>query len=387
MRIICSKNDLLDGISTVQKAVTGKTTLPILEGILINAKKGQLLLTATDLDLGIETRIPCEIFREGSVVLNSRLFGEIIRKLPDTEVEIQVDGSNKAAILCGKSKFNLVGQDPGEYPELPSINENTMYSIPQDLLKDMIRQTIFAAAQDETRPILTGVLFEVKDGVLSMVALDAYRLALRRSHIGSQSTISSVIPGKTLNEVGKILMPSEEEVAITFTSNHILFTINGTRVISRLLDGEFINYRQIIPEEYKLRVKVNSRELLDSIERASLLAKEGKTNLIKMDIKEGLMVITSNSHLGNVYEEVPVSTEGGELQIAFNSKYFIDVLKIIDVEDVYLELSSSVSPCLVKTEDGNDYTYLILPVRQSLTKNKPVAYGLILMHIFMLLWK
>jgi DNA polymerase-3 subunit beta len=279
------------------------------------------------------------------------------------EVEIQVDGSYNTAILCGKSKFNLVGQDPGEYPELPSISENSMYSIPQDLLKNMIRQTIFAAAQDETRPMLTGVLIEVKDGVLSMVALDAYRLALRRSHIDSQSTISAVIPGKTLNEVGKILMSSEEEAAITFTTNHILFTIDRTRVISRLLDGEFINYRQIIPEEYKLRVKVNSRELLDSIERASLLAKEGKTNLIKMDVKDGLMAITSNSQLGNVYEEVPVSIEGGELQIAFNSKYFIDVLKIIDVEEVYLELSSSVSPCLVKTGDRNDYTYLILPVR------------------------
>ena len=238
-----------------------------------------------------------------------------------------------------------------------------MYKIPQDLLKNMIRQTIFATAQDETRPILTGVLFEVKDGVLSMVALDAYRLALRKSNVDLSSNISAVIPGKTLNEVGKILDSSNEEVEITFTPNHILFKVENTRVISRLLEGEFINYRQIIPEEYKLRVKANSKMLLDSIERASLLAKEGKTNLIKMNITNDNMIITSNSQFGNVHEEVPIVLEGNELQIAFNSKYFIDALKIIDEEEVYLEFSSSVSPCLVKTIESEDYVYLILPVR------------------------
>lgn len=279
------------------------------------------------------------------------------------EIEIEVDGSYKATIICGNSKFNIVGQNPQEYPELPNINENAMYKIPQDLLKNMIRQTIFAAAQDETRPILTGLLFEVKDGILSMVALDAYRLALRRSKIGNSTDISAVIPGKVLNEVGKILMPTDEEVHITFTPNHILFAIGETKVISRLLQGEFMNYRQIIPEEYKLRISVNTKMLLDSIERASLLAKEGKTNLIKMDIGDNRIVITSNSQLGNVYEEVPVNNAVTPLQIAFNSKYIIDVLKVIDTEEIYMEFSSSVSPCIIKTEDGEDYTYLVLPVR------------------------
>lgn len=363
MKFISSKIDLLNGISTVQKAVTGKTTLPILEGILINCKNGKLTLTATDLDLGIETRIDCTAISDGSVVLNARLFGEIVRKLPDMDIEIEVDGTYNTTIICGKSKFNLVGQNPDEYPELPVINENAMYNLPQDLFRNMIRQVIFATAQDETRPILTGVLFEVKDGILSMVALDAYRLALRRSRVGLQSNISAVIPGKTLNEVSKIITSSDDDLSITFTPNHILFTIGSTRVISRLLEGEFINYRQIIPEEYKIKVKVDTRMLQDSIERASLLAKEGKTNLIKMDISDNLMVITSNSQLGNVYEEVPVELEGGDIQIAFNSKYFLDVLKILDVEEVNLELSSSVSPCVLKTADDDSYVYLVLPVR------------------------
>ena len=363
MLFICSKSELMEGISTVQKAVTGKTTLPILEGILITTNNGELILTATDLDLGIQTRVSCNIIETGCVVLNSRLFGEIIRKLPDMDIRIEVDGSYNASIVCDKSKFNLVGYSPDEYPELPSINENILYKLPQDLLKNMIRQTIFATAQDETRPILTGVLFEVSSGVLTMVALDAYRLSLRRSNINVNDNISAVIPGKTLSEVGKILLASNDDVSITFTANHILFSIGRTKVISRLLDGEFINYKQIIPEEYKLRIRVNTKLLLDSIERASLLAREGKTNLITMDIKEDYMVITSNSQLGNVHEEVSIFSEGIGIQIRFNSKYFIDVLKIVDVDEVYLEFSSSVSPCLLKTTESNDYTYLVLPVR------------------------
>lgn len=363
MKFSCSRNNLMEGISTVQKAVTGKTTLPILDGILIVAQNGELTLTATDLDLGIQTKVECNVIKEGSVVLDSRLFGEIIRKLPDLDIEIEIDDKNNASIVCGKSFFNLIGQSSEEYPELPSIDESMVYNISQNLFKGMIRQTIFATAQDETRPILTGVLFEVKSGTLNMVALDAYRLALRRSNVNIASDISVVIPGKTLSEVGKILNDTDDELSITFAKNHILFTIGDTKVISRLLQGEFINYSQIIPEEYKLRVKVNTKMLLDSIERASLLAKEGNVNLITMDIRDEYMIITSNSQFGNVQEEVPIVLEGEGIQIRFNSKYFIDVLKVIDVEEVYLEFSSSVSPCLLKTSEDGDYVYLVLPVR------------------------
>ncbi|KPU42956.1 DNA polymerase III subunit beta [Oxobacter pfennigii] len=363
MKLRCSKGELLEGISTVQKAVTGRTTLPILEGILITCYNDRLTLTATDLDLGIETQVNCEIISKGSVVLNSRLLGDIVRRLPDMDIEIEVDSLYNTTISCGNSKFNIIGQNPDEYPELPVINENILYRIPQDLLKNMIRQTIFAAAQDETRPILTGVLFEVRNSVLTMVALDAYRLALRRANLGNADDITAVIPGKTLGEVGKILAQTDDDIAITFTPNHILFTINNTRVISRLLDGEFMNYRQIIPEEFKTKVKVNTKLLLDSIERASLLAKEGKTNLIKMEIGNDEIIITSNSQLGNVHEQVGIEFEGSDIKIAFNSKYFIDVLKIIDTDEIYLELSSSVSPCILKTEDWESHTYLILPVR------------------------
>jgi DNA polymerase-3 subunit beta len=362
MWFTCEKNILQEAINTVQKATSSKTTYPILEGILIKAVDDKIILTATDLDLGIETYVNADVHQNGSIVLNSKLFGEFVRKLPNEDITLKIENNN-VYITCEKSEFVIVGNNPSEFPQLPSINENSMYEISQDILRNMIKQTIFAIAQDETRPILTGVLFEVKDGILSFVALDGYRLALKSCEIGNKNNISAVIPGKTLNEISKILEPSEEIVKITFTPNHILFNLGNTKIISRLLDGEFINYRQIIPDEYRLRVRANVGALMDSIERASLLAREGRTNLITFDIKEDKLAITSNSQMGKVYEEVKILLEGEELKIRFNARYFLDVLRGIDSEEVYLEFSANVSPCIIKKCDDNDYIYLVLPVR------------------------
>jgi len=320
MKFYCEKDIIQNAINTVQKATSTKTTYPILEGILINAKDNTLKFTATDLDLGIETYINANVVEEGSIVVKSSLFGEIIRKLPNDTVMIETNGNN-IIIKCQKSEFMLVGNNYEDFPKLPTINENSMYEISQDVLKNMIRQTIFA------------------------------------------TNISAVIPGKTLNEISKILEVSDEKVKITFTPNHILFNLGNTKIISRLLDGEFINYRQIIPDEYNLRAKVKTNELLDSIERASLLAREGKTNLIKFNILDKQIIVTSNSQMGKVNEEVEIELEGQGIKIAFNSKYFIDVLRTIDSEEIYLEFSTSVSPCLVKKVGSNDYIYLVLPVR------------------------
>lgn len=358
----CEKNILQDAIDTVQKASSNKTTYPILEGILIKASDGKVVFTATDLDLGIETTIAANIKENGSIVLNSRLLGEFIRKLPNETITLKLENNN-VYITCKKSEFTILGSNADEFPALPTINENTMYEISQDILRNMIRQTLFAIAQDETRPILTGVLFEVKEGKLSFVALDGFRLSLKSYNIDNDSNISAVIPGKTLSEIVKILEVKNEPVKITFTTNHILFNLGETKIISSLLQGDFINYKQIIPGEYRLKVKANKNELMESIERASLLAREGKTNLIKFEINDNKMAITSNSQMGKVYEEVNIELEGDGLKIQFNSRYFMDVLRIIDSEDVFLEFSTSVSPCLIKKVDQDDYLYLVLPVR------------------------
>lgn len=363
MKFTCEKSKLQEGISTAQKAVTGKTTMPILNGILIKTHKNELVLTGSDIDLSIETKINAEIIEEGSLVIDARLFGEIIRKLPNDTIHINTIENNSIEILCQKSRFTLIHMNSEDFPELPNINENMIFSIPQKILRNMIRGTIFATAQDDTRPILTGVLFEIKNNKLNLVALDGYRLALKSEELETDNTISAVIPGKTLNEVSKILEDEDENVNITFTPNHILFSLEDTKIISRLLEGEFIKYNSIIPEEYSSKVIAKRLELLNCIERASLMAKEGNTNLVKFNIQDENIIITSNSQLGMVREEMNAILQGESLQIAFNSKYLIDVLKIIDEDEIIMELSSSVSPCVMKNKDINNCTYLVLPVR------------------------
>jgi len=363
MKFKCGKSILQEAISTVQKAVTGKSTMAILEGILIIAKNNELTLIGSDIDLSIETKVNAEIIEEGSMVVDGKLFGDLIKKLPNDDVEITTQENSSIEIVCQKSRATLIHMNAEDFPSLPKINENMILSVSQKILKNMIRGTIFAAAQDETRPILTGVLFEIKNRNLNLVALDGLRVALRSENVDNDNTISAVIPAKTLSEVAKILEEGEDTVNITFTSNHILFNLGETKIISRLLEGEFIKYESIIPDEYNLRIVVKRDEMLDCIERASLMAKEGNTNLVKLDIQEDTMVITSNSQLGKSREELNVIMQGQGLQIAFNSKYLIDVLKIMEEDEVVMEFSSSVSPCVVKNKEVNNCTYLVLPVR------------------------
>jgi len=367
MKIILQQRDLKESINIVQRGVSTKTTLPILKGILLEAKDGLLTLTGNDLDIGIENKIQCNVVEEGSVVVPSRLFGEIIRKLPDGEVSITVDSNNNIDIRCGYSQFNLMGDSSQEYPELPYVQKENTYHIAFDLLRNMIRQTIFATAQDDTRPILTGVLIEIEDNSISMVAVDGYRLALRKAFIDSGIDNKAVVPAKTLMEISRILGNEsyDKDVEISFTDKHILFSIENTRVISRLLEGEFINYEQILPKEYNTRAIVKTREILDSIERASLLAKEGKNNLIKLNIMDDFINISSNVEIGSVNERVEVKLEGDDLEIGFNSKYLLDALKVIDSEEIVMEFTTSVSPCIIKPCDNENYIYLVLPVRLS----------------------
>ena len=363
MKIKVSQKELNKCINIVQKAITSKTTLPILNGILLETEENTLKLTGTDLEIGIESKINCEVIKEGSIVIASKLFGDIIRKLPSLDVEIETDENNNVHITCGNSKFNIIGQPSVEYPQLPVVDDDISLSIPKDLLKNMIKQTIFAAAQDEIKPILTGALLEVNNKRAALVALDGYRLAVKEISISSDNNIKVVIPSKTLNEVSRILDDDDSDVNIMFTSSHVLFDFGGTVIISRLLEGEFINYRDIIRNEYKSRVKVNTRTVQESIERASLLAREGKNNLVKFIISDEMMVISSNSEIGNVHEELPIELEGNDIKIAFNSKYMLDALRVIDSEEIIMDFESNVKPCIMKPYGDNSYTYLVLPVR------------------------
>ena len=329
MNIICSKQKLQEGISIVTKAITGKTTMPVLEGIYMEANKEGLTLIGSDMDVSIETKVEADVIKEGSIVIDSKIFSEIIRKLPNSDVKIEISENDLIQITCEKSVFNLVFMNSSDYPALPNINEDLSVEVPQNLLKNMIKGTSFAIAQDEARPILQGILFEVKNKELNLVALDGYRLAVRSELLDVDGDCGG-------------------------------FNLQWA---SRLLDGKFVNYISLLPQEYKLLVNVKKQELQQGIERASLMAKDGNSNLIRLDVQEDTLVITSNSQLGKVREEVSINLQGNEVQIAFNSRYLLDVLKNMEEEDVVIEMTSSVSPCVIKGKNGNNAKYLVLPVR------------------------
>ncbi len=358
MRIIVNQNKLLDCINTVQKAVPTKTTLSVLEGILFMAQSGKLTLTATDLELGIETRTDVDVLEPGSMVVDANIINDIVRKLPNSELEIEKK-ENFIKIKCQGSEFEILELPTEEFPQLPTIDRENQFTLPSSILKEMIRQTIFAVSTDEIRPILTGALMEVDKDKINMVALDGYRMAVKTSKILNDIEIKAVIPGKTLSEIGKIIDDKDEPVNIFISKNQILFNIEDTIVTSRLLEGEFINYSQLIPDDHKIKVGINKAEFLESCDRAALFA-----STIKFEIFDDIMNIKSNSEKGNVYEELSISKEGEDLEIAFNPRYIIEALKVINNEKIEIEYTSGVSPSIIRPKDDSGFLYLVLPVRR-----------------------
>ncbi len=362
MRIQVEQKKLSKAVNIVQKGISSKTTLPILDGILIETKDNSIKLTGTDLDIGIETHVEANIIEKGSIVINSKLFGEIVRKLPNTPVDIEVK-ENNMNIVCEKTEYNLIGNPANEYPELPTLINQLTFNMPKDLFKDAVQKTVFATTQDETRPILTGVLLEIMNNRASFVALDGYRLALKSVNVDCPEDVKIVIPSRTLNELTKILEDDEEDLKITLAPGHIIFDVGETLVFSRLLEGQFLNYRDIIRDEHNTKVNVNRKNLQDGLERASLLAKEEKANLVKLNIGENKIIIKSNSEIGNAHEEVFIDLEGKDLDIAFNSRYILDGIKAINSENVELFFMSSLNPCIIRPSNDESYIYLVLPVR------------------------
>ena len=368
MKIVCYKDKILKAINSVVKGVASKTTMPILEGILIQTNDNEIKLTTYDLEIGIEYVMECEVQEQGSTVVNAIIFSEIIRKLPDTEIHISVNDKNLLEIECEGSLYKLATMNPDEFPELPKIEIENSIEVDQNVLKNMIRKTIFAVSSEESRPIFTGCLFEVESNKLSLVAVDGFRLALRSIYLSKQTNnFSAVIPGKTLNEVNKIISDSFEPVKIGVAKNQALFEMDNCKVVTRILDGEFLNYKNVIPSNWETRVKVNKNSLQNSFERVSLISSSSvekeKKYPVKVQVDIGKVVISCTNQTGDAKEELYVATEGKNLEAGFNPKYFLDSLKAIDDEDVYVEFGSSISPCLIKSVENNDYTYMILPIR------------------------
>lgn len=363
MKIICSKANLLNGVNTVSKAVPSKTTMSILECILIDASKSEIKLTANDMELGIETIIDGEIIEKGMIALDAKIFLEMVRKLPDNEVTIQTDASYKATITCEKAKFNIVGKSGEDFSYLPQIERSESIIISQFTLKEVIRQTIFSIADNFTNKILTGELFEINGDVLKVVSSDGLRISLRKINLKNSYPVKKVIvPGKTLNEISKILGgDADKDVNIFFTDKHILFEFDNTTVVSRLIEGEYLKIDNILSADYETKIKLNKREFLSCIDRSTLLIKEGDKKPIILNILDDVMELKMNSIVGSLDEELDISKLGKDLMIGFDPKFLIDALKVIDDEEIEIKLLNSKAPCFIKDDEEN-YIYLILPV-------------------------
>ena len=365
MKFSCEKALLQAAISTTSRAVSPKSSIPALEGILLEAGN-DLRLTGYNLETGIRTTVPADIREEGTLVLGARLFGEIVRKLPDDIVTFQSE-NYMVNIKCGMSEFNILGTDPEEFPELPTVEYQNSLILPQSRLKAMISQTLFAVSDNESRPIHTGSLFEVDSEGLTIVSVDGYRLALRHESIDKKEgaeTFSFVVPGAALSEVEKICSDVDEPASVTQGARHVMFKVGDTMLVSRRLEGEFLAYRQAIPRNNTIHVEGETRALLSSIDRVSLIISDKLKSPLRCVFDSNLLKISTKTAIGDAYDECPLSGDGGGLEIGFNNKYLMDALKAAPADKVRLELTTGVSPCVIlPTEGEENFLYMVLPVR------------------------
>ena len=363
MKIICSKSNLVKGVSIVSKAVPSKTTMPILECILIDATTDIIKFTANDMELGIETVVDGEIVEKGVIAIDARIFSEIVRKLPDNEVIIETDSNLQTTIMCEKAKFNISSKSGEDFSYLPYVEKTETIKLSQFTLKEIIRQTIFSIADNDSNKMMSGELFQIDNNMLKVVSLDGHRISIRKTELkNSYQSRKVVVPGKTLIEVSKILSGEvENEVTISFTSNHIVFEFDNTVVVSRLIEGEYFRIDQMLSSDYETKVKINKKELLNCIDRATLLVKEGDKKPIIINILDEVMELKMKSQIGSMDEEIVISKEGKDLLIGFNPKFLIDALRVIEDEEVTLYLMNPKAPCFIKDEKES-YIYLILPV-------------------------
>lgn len=365
MKISCSKDELLAGVNAVQRAVSAKNTLPILQGIYLKAENSILQFEATDLEIGIRYQIAVNILEEGIVVLPARLFSEIVRKLPDTEITLE---SNEKIVKLNylESDLTLNGYDPEEFPEISDIADSEEINIPSSTFRSMIRQTIFACATEETRPVFTGILMQIEGESIQLVSTDTHRLAFSKSIIPrNQNGFMGIIPSKTMQEIYRLL-GDEQVLTIKYNKTRVIFSFASIEIMTRLIEGQFPSYKQVIPKTCNTKLFLNTKKFMDSVERASLLARDNylKTNTVRFSIEESKLTINQHSEIGKINEQMDIQQDGEGLSISFNAKYILDVLKVIETENILMEASGSFSPCIVRPEnDEENYLCLILPLR------------------------
>ncbi len=363
MKITCQTDNLLKGVNTVSKAVPTRTTMAILECILIDASSGEIKLTANDMEIGIETIVEGSILERGIIALDAKKFTEIVRKLPKNEVTIETDSTFKTSITCEKAKFDIIGKSGEDFSYIPNPNRNQPIVISQFALRDIISRTIFSVADNENNKMMTGELLEIKDNKLKVVALDGHRVSIRNIELKNPtSDVKVVVPKKTLNEIIKLITGGVDDLVNIFvTENHIIFEYDRTTVVSRIIEGEYFKIEQMLSADYETKIKINKKEFFDCIDRATILVTEGDKKPIIVNASEGTMSIFCSSFIGSMNETIDVVKEGKDIMIGFNPKFVMDALRAIDDEEISLYMLNAKSPCFIKADDGS-YIYIVLPV-------------------------
>jgi len=365
MKITCKRTDLASAISSVQRAVSTKSTIPALQGILLTAGSDNLELVGYDCDMGIRTTIHAQVEQPGAACLAAKLLGEIVRKLDGDEVHIDVDAKHMATVKCGRSKFSLVGVDPKEYPDIPKVEEKSSISIENQTLKNMIRQTVFAVADDNAKPIHTGALFEVNGTTMRMVGCDGYRLAIREENIGGEhSETTFVVPKKSLQEILKLLPDDNKQCKMSIDSRRITFSVGSYTVFSMLLEGEFLDYRAAVPKQSSTEIVVKTADLIASVERVSLMITDRLKSPIRCQFgDDGSIDLSSYTPIGHAADQLPAEIQGETVEIGFNNRYLLDALQNSETDIVRLALKGSLYPMTIRPKDGNSFLFIVLPVR------------------------
>ncbi|WOC33449.1 MULTISPECIES: DNA polymerase III subunit beta [Caproicibacterium] len=365
MNITCNRTDLASAISSVQRAVSTKATIPELSGILMTAQEGTLELIGYDCEtVGIKTNIQAEVQESGPACLPAKLLGEMVRKLSGDKVHIETGGKHMAVIKCGRSRFSVAGFDPNEYPAIPKIEQREVLRIPNGILKGMIRQTAFAVAQVDSKPIHTGTLFEINEGKIRLVSVDGYRIAIREENVGNDlNKTSFVVPGKSLNELSRILPDNAKPCGIVIGDRHIIFSAGQYTVFSRLLEGEFLDYRRAIPQQQGTEVEVNTLGFVDSIQRVSLMVMDRLKSPIRCSFGDDVIDLFSRTPLGQASDQLQAKIQGDNVEIGFNDRYLLDAFQNAETDEVKLGLNGPLAPMTVKPKDGNSFLFIVLPVR------------------------
>lgn len=363
MQFTCSRQKLNEAVLNVQRVVSAKSSVPALEGILLTAKENSIRLCGFDLEIGMTTEIEAQVKESGSIVMGAKLFGDIVRRLPSQDFSFFSDDKQVTQIESGEAKFSVVGIPAEEYPELPHINGETNITMPSSVLKGMIRQTLFAVAENDAKPVHTGTLFEISDGKINLISVDGYRLAIREEPIASTEKSSFVVPGKTLGEVMKLLSDGDEEVEFLIGMRHILFRIGDYTVISRLLEGDFLDWRASLPKESSTEIHVPVSDFVSSLERVSLLITERLRSPVRCLFGDGCIKLSCSTAIGRANDRLEAKIDGSDVEMGFNSRYLLDALHNTECDEVRIQLNGPLSPMKILPCEGESFLFLVLPVR------------------------